>query len=78
MFGGDGGDQSVESPHSGVAVTRSLFGVAVHFDDGVVEVDQYRTVDPGQYWGSTVQSGHQSVCHGIELADVTEAEFPQE
>jgi hypothetical protein len=50
----------------------------VHFDDGVVDVDEYRAVDPGEQRGAVVQSGHQPGGDGVELADVTKGELTQE
>jgi hypothetical protein len=54
-----------------------LFGVSVHFDDGVVDVDEYGAVDPGQQRGPGMQLPQQAGCDGIELADMTEGELPQ-
>src|SRR6476619_432789 len=46
--GGDRGDQRIQPADPGVAVPGSLFGVAVDFDDGVVDVDQDGAFDPVQ------------------------------
>ena len=44
----------------GVAIAGSLFGVSVQFDDGVIEIDAHRAVNPGQHtgvcWASTVNN----------------------
>src|SRR6478736_4610626 len=45
---GDRGDQRIQPADPGVAVPGSLFGVAVDFDDGVVDVDQDGAFDPVQ------------------------------
>ena len=55
--GGDRGDQRVQSTNPGVAVTGSLFGVAVDFDDRVVDVDEDWAVDPGDQRGAIGQPG---------------------
>ena len=47
-------------------------------DDGVVEVDQDAAVDPGQHRCALVQPRQQAGSDRVELADVTEAECPQE
>ena len=46
--GGDGGDQRVQPTDPGVAEPGALFGVAVHLDDGVVDIDQHPAVDAGR------------------------------
>ena len=50
----------------------------MHLDDGVVEVDQDAAVDPVQHRSVGVQPLQQTRCHGVELADMTEGERPQE
>ena len=51
--------------------------MAVHLDDGVVEVDHHRAVDPGQQRGGIVQAGQQPGGHGVELSDMAEGARPQ-
>jgi hypothetical protein len=56
-------EQGVQAPDAGVAVTRSLFGVAVDLDDGVVDVDQDLTVglvDPGHQRRLVTESGQET------------------
>ena len=36
-----------------------LFVVAVHFDDGVIEINTHRTVNTGQHRSAFVQTGQQ-------------------
>jgi hypothetical protein len=55
-----------------------LLGIAVHFDDGVVQIDAYWTVDPVHQRRVLGQPGQQAAGHGVELADMTEGELPQE
>lgn len=50
----------------------------MHFDDGVIEINTHRTVNTGQHRSAFVQTGQQPRRHGVELADMTEAEFAQE
>src|SRR6476619_6832326 len=55
--GGDRGDQRIQPADPGVAVPGSLFGVAVDFDDGVVDGDQYGAFDRVQQRRSFGQPG---------------------
>jgi len=42
LLGGDGGQQRVQAPHTGVAEPGPLLLVAVDLHDGVVDVDHHR------------------------------------
>jgi hypothetical protein len=47
-------------------------------DDGVIQIDAHRPVDPGQQRGACLQSRQEPGCDGVELADMPERELPQE
>jgi hypothetical protein len=46
-------------------------------DDGVVDIDHGRAVDPGQQRGGIMQADQQPGRDRVELADMTEAKLPQ-
>jgi hypothetical protein len=59
-------------------VEGSLFGIAVHLDDGVIQIDHDEAIDPGQQRGSCMQLRQETGCDGIELTDMAESELTQE
>ena len=50
----------------------------MHVDDGVVDIDHDRAVDPRHHRRVAGQPDQQTRGHDVELADMTEGEFPQE
>ena len=78
VLGGDGGDQRVEATDPGVSVLGSLLGYPWTSMMVSSMSTHDRAVDPGQQWRVFSQPAQQPGRDGVELADVTETEFPQE
>ena len=76
--GGDGRDQGVQSADLGVAEPGALFGVAVDFDDGVVDVDHRQLLDSGDDGRVLGQGGQEPGGDCVELTHVPEREGAQE
>ena len=62
---------------AGVAAPGALLGIAISRPHGVVDVDERDLIGAGQDRGRTGQPGEEPGGHGVELADVTEAQQPQ-